>query len=300
MHPVALTRAVLVTLCLIVAGGCGWRGGHEADPGLPASAVASAAPRTADQPLPRQADLLDASFDEMAAVIPGVIGVAVATATGVRSFGKWTAGPAWSTIKVPLAIAALRRSDDDAAPLVERAITQSDNQAAEQLWSQLGSPVDAAAAVAAVLRDGGDKTTSIQSVRTRPEFTAFGQSNWALTDQATFAAHLPCLRASAVVLEGMRNLVPAQQWGFGARNDSGAKGGWGPAIDGRYLVRQIAVLTTGSGTVGVAVAAAPTDGTFQSGVDGVDALTEWVGNHVQSFPGTQCEPSGTGISGGPR
>ena len=45
---------------------------------------------------------------------------------------------------MPLAIAALRHDRRLAQDLVVKAITESDNPASEQLWSQLGNPADAA------------------------------------------------------------------------------------------------------------------------------------------------------------
>jgi hypothetical protein len=52
----------------------------------------------------------EASFDEFAAALPATVGLAIAAPgnSEVYSLGRWSAGVAWSTIKVPLAIAALR------------------------------------------------------------------------------------------------------------------------------------------------------------------------------------------------
>ena len=95
--------------------------------------------------------------------------------------GTWSAGVAWSTIKVPLAIAALRSDRRRAArDLVVKAITESDNPASEELWSQLGDPADAARQVQAVIREAGDTATVVESRRLRRGFTAFGQTQWSL------------------------------------------------------------------------------------------------------------------------
>ena len=64
---------------------------------------------------------------------------------------------------MPLAIAALQANRAQAEPLVAAAVSQSDNLAAEQLWSMLGDPAEAKAAVEDILRLGGDATTVVQS-----------------------------------------------------------------------------------------------------------------------------------------
>jgi hypothetical protein len=233
-------------------------------------------------------DSLDGSFAELSSAIPGEVGVAITTDGGVRSFGPWAGGVAWSTIKVPLAIAALRHSTEEASPLVPLAIRDSDNTAAEELWAQLGEPTEAAEAVGAVLREGGDTSTAVESERKRKEFTAFGQTNWSVVDQATFMAALPCLPNSEPVLDDMSNVAGNQQWGMALRPDAATKGGWGPSPEGAYLVRQVATVTTENGHLGVALSALPQDGSFDSGVAQVGKLAEWVGQHLGKFTARKC------------
>lgn len=250
----------------------------------------SAMPTGISTPLaePVPVDDLQQSFEAMRSVIAGEVGVAIASSNGVRSFGSWSTGPAWSTIKVPLAIAALRHSSESAAPLVVPAIRASDNDAAEALWSQLGQPSHAAQSVGAVLAETGDTATVVQSEKTRTEFTAFGQTNWSLVNQATFMSKLPCLNQSDSVITDMRNVGGNQQWGLAGSSNAAVKGGWGPSPEGNYLVRQIALVETDSGTVGIAIAALPSDGGFQTGATQLDALSKWVVDHLGSFPGAQC------------
>ena len=125
---------------------------------------------------------LEASFEELAAAVPATTGIAIARPgiTEVYSLGRWSGGVAWSTIKVPLAIAALRNDRARANDLVVKAITESDNHASEQLWSELGEPADAARLVQAVVAEGGDTATVVESRRLRPGYTAFGQTQWPL------------------------------------------------------------------------------------------------------------------------
>jgi hypothetical protein len=198
--------------------------------------------------------------------MPGIVGAAIASADGrTQVFGEWSTGVAWSTSKVPLAVAA---ATPDNAGLITKAITESDNAAAEELWSLLGD--DAAELVQTVIRAAGDPTTVVESRRLRAEYTPFGQTRWALADQARFAAGLSRVPEAAAVIDLMRILCEEHRWGLAAKGHA-AKGGWGPGVDGGYLVRQFAVV---SETVGVALAAEVDD--YDAGVDVLNTLSDWV------------------------
>ncbi|WP_204806405.1 hypothetical protein [Mycobacterium riyadhense] len=222
---------------------------------------------------------LDASFAELRASIPATIGIAIARpgAAEAYSLGPWSTGVAWSTIKVPLAIAALDRGRTRAKPLSVKAITESDNAAAEALWSLLGEPAVAARAVQAVIRASGDPATVVEARRLRPGFTAFGQTQWTLGRQAQFAANLTDVSGSATVIDLMRRLTADQRWGLAAKGVA-AKGGWGPGRNGGYLVRQFGLLPMHAGHLGVALAAEAA--AFQTGVDVVTAMAEWLADHL--------------------
>jgi hypothetical protein len=219
---------------------------------------------------------LDNSFQDLSGSVPATVGVAISSASGAdaASFGRWSTGVAWSTIKVPLVIAALR-AGSGSRELVAATITQSDNAAAEQLWCQLGNPDEAAQQVQAVIRDAGDTTTVVESRRLRSDYTAFGQTRWSLVRQARFAAELPSIRDASPVVDLMGNLAPDHRWGLAAKGFA-AKAGWGPGMRDEYLVRQFAIRPTESGTVGLALAAEAQDGVFETGVDVLNTLTDWV------------------------
>jgi hypothetical protein len=233
---------------------------------------------------PRPPPGLQASFERLAAVLPATIGVAIAApgrAEGL-SLGRWPGGVAWSTIKVPLAIAALRHDRSLAKESVVKAITESDNAASERLWSQLGEPAKAAQRVQAIIRETGDATTAVESQRIRPGFTAFGQTRWTLGRQAQFAANLAGIADAAGVVDLMSSLVADQRWGLAAKGVA-AKGGWGSGLDHGYLVRQFGIVPTESGRLGVALAAESR--TFETGVDVVNQMTEWLfGNLAELAP----------------
>lgn len=221
---------------------------------------------------------LEASFDQLATTVPAQLGVAIARPGRTLSLGPWSAGVAWSTIKVPLAVAALRRDPSGAYDQVVKAITESDNAAAEQLWSRLGEPADAARQVRAVLCAAGDTATVVESQRLRHGYTAFGQTQWPTDRQARFAARLSQLGEAAPVVDLMRRLTAHQRWGLAARGFA-AKGGWGPGVgQENYLVRQFGIVPTGVGPVGVALAAEARD--FDAAVKALDTLTDWLVDHA--------------------
>jgi Beta-lactamase enzyme family len=217
---------------------------------------------------------VEASFEQLSAAMPADVGIAVARPDRTFSLGRWWSGVAWSTIKVPLAIAALRNDWLHAKDLAVAAITESDNLASEELWAQLGDPVDAARQVQGVIGEGGDTATVVESRRLRRGYTAFGQTQWTLQRQARFAAELASVPGAESVIELMRQLSDGDRWGLAAK-DLAAKGGWGPGVRGDYLVRQFGILPTQTGVWGVALAAEAHDGVFETGVEVIDAMSEW-------------------------
>lgn len=218
---------------------------------------------------------LEASFEQLSGSVPADVGIAIARPDRTFSLGRWWSGVAWSTIKVPLAIAALRVDRARAHDLAVKAITESDNRASEQLWSQLGDPADAARQVQGVIAEGGDSATAVEPRRLRRGYTAFGQTQWTLQRQARFAAELPTIPDAADVIDLMQRLATEQRWGLAAKGIA-AKAGWGPGTHGEYLVRQFGIMTTPSGQWGVALAAEARDGVFETGVEVIDTLSDWV------------------------
>ena len=223
---------------------------------------------------------LEASFEQLSASVPAEVGVAIARPDRTYSLGGWHSGVAWSTIKVPLAIAALRTNWARAKDLATKAITESDNRAAEELWSGLGDPADAARRVQSVIAEAGDDATEVESRRLRRGYTAFGQTQWTLQRQARFAAALPAIPDTADVIDLMGNLTADHQWGLAAKGVA-AKGGWGPGVEGGYLVRQFGVMPTQSGQWGIALAADAE--VFEAGVEVINALADWLVSRLPSL-----------------
>jgi hypothetical protein len=219
------------------------------------------------------------------------LGIVVATLGGGAPpliLGQWTHGPAWSTIKVPLVIAAQR--DNGSSKITDAmtaAITHSDNAAAEELWQSLGDSITAASKVQSVLAGAGDPT-AVQWQKIRPGFSAFGQTDWSLIDQAQFAAAAACDTRDAAVFELMGDIASDQRWGLGAIPESRFKGGWGPDPGGNYLVRQFGIITTPAGFAAVAIAAHATLGSFADGTATLTALASWLVNNAESLPAGHC------------
>jgi hypothetical protein len=236
-------------------------------------------------------DSLAADFTQLQPNLPGQVGMAIMPVGGGRMtiFGDWTSGIAWSTIKVPLAIAALRHDPEGAASDAEAAITVSDNGAAEALWESLGDGLEAAKAVQEVLDEAGDAVTGVAGPRTRLDYTAFGQTEWTLANQARFASRLPCLAQSAPVTELMQQITPEQRWGLGSITGAEFKGGWGPDDNtGVYLVRQFGVVPTKSGDVAIALAAQADTGQFEDATALLDRLAQLIARHLDELRGGKC------------
>lgn len=233
-----------------------------------------------------------AGFDTLAAQLGGNSGIALAPVGGGQSISAGTlqSGPAWSTIKVPLAIAALTApGGSEQLTSAARAITASDNAAAEQLWHSLGDPPVAATQVQAVLQQFGDPATAVESRKIRPEYSAFGQTVWSLAAQTQFASFLPCHTEAAQVLGYMDDVEADQRWGLGTLPGASFKGGWGPDDQGRYLVRQFGIIPVGSGQLAVAIAAEAPSGSFDDAAAMLTQIAQWISTRVPTMTsGASC------------
>jgi hypothetical protein len=254
----------------------------------------SSSSHTPDGPPHDVHEQLAAEFAGLAAELNAQVGLvirAVGNGPGpVIVDGEWSRGPAWSTIKVPLAIAALRKSNPpEVTEAMRAAITQSDNAAAEAIWQSLGDPSAAALETQKVLELAGDSITVVESQRVRPEFSAFGQTEWTLTGQAQFLSSAICDSAAEPVMSLMRQIEAGQSWGLGTIEGAQFKGGWGPSLDGTYLVRQMGVVPAeDGGLTAVAVAVLPASGAFDDGTQALTRIANWLNEHVELLPSGHC------------
>lgn len=236
----------------------------------------------------------DQSFSDLEHQLGGASGLAVSLpGRGQKPIvlGTLSTGPAWSTMKVPLAMAAVETSSGS-TDLMTRAITGSDNAAAESLWSSLGSPQVAGTAVEAQLVAAGDDQTPVQTQRVRAGFTAFGQTDWSLAQQQRFIAGMSCVASSKPVLRLMGQVESDQRWGLGTLSGPVRfKGGWGPDPGGSYLVRQMGIMTLDGRLLPISVMTRPVSGSFDAGTQNLTRIAQWATRHINVSgiaPGSGC------------
>lgn len=227
--------------------------------------------------------VLESVVADVEATFGGKLGIATASADGAVAAGYQTASPAWSTVKVPIAIAALRTQPDQIAN-AELAITVSDNDAAERLFAASGTEN-----VNAVLAEGG-VGTQVNDVLMRPGFSTFGQTALSVSDEAVLASRLACIDGANPVLEMMGRIDPSQAYGLGAVEGTQFKGGWGPDTSGSYQVRQFGLLPRHDGTFApVALTALPADGAYATGQAMLTHAAIMLATQTQSLPAAACQ-----------
>lgn len=304
-----LTAGVVITVVATVAFGCGGSSDEPAPAGDRSAEISGLekkvkrlrekADRRAEA---REAEAASGSssgdgtgssgIEKMLNKLPGTAGLVVAAPGGDGprvSGGDLTTGSAWSTIKVPIAERVLA---DASGPetissaqrnQIRRAITLSDNEAAAALFGDLeaahGGLNGASKAVQQILRQAGD-TETVVSTEGRDGFTSYGQTDWSLAEQNRYMAALAggCISdlASRELLLGDLAAVTAESWGLGAAGVPARwKGGWGPGVDGKYLVRQMGVLEVDRKEMVVTLAAIPDDGSFESAQAMATRIAKW-------------------------
>ncbi|AXK88340.1 hypothetical protein IU454_27220 [Nocardia farcinica] len=283
----ALVAAALAILALT---SCTIDTGDDAQAAEPPVATTTSTPADQQRIEITLPGTLAADFQQWKAGLRGRAGLAVMPVGGERmvTFGDWTSGPAWSTMKIPLVIAAERADAGASTYAMSAAVTASDNAAADTLWQGLGGGKQAAEAVEAVLREAGDSTTAVPPTRVRAEHSAFGQAEWSLAEQVRFASRLPCLSGADTVLNLMAQIVPSHRWGLGTVGGAEFKGGWGPDTSGDYLVRQFGIIDGPGGRIAVALAAQPESGAFSDGMTALNAMAALITDHLDELAGGSC------------
>lgn len=292
--------AIVAAALVVLPGGIklGDKLAEDAQAGKAATAVSApeAPAPSAAQPVvppgvplaPPPAPEAQALADEFAKNWPGasLLVQAVGAQSNSIQSGDPNVGPAWSTIKVPLVIAAMRKANStEVTPDMRAAITQSDNAAADRVWATLGTPQEASAAVEKVLSDTGF-AAEVPATRPRPEFSAFGQTMWTLNAQLGFLSAARCDPANAPAFDLMGEISGGQRWGLGQLPGAQFKGGWGPDPGGAYLVRQMGVVNDGRTVVAVAVK--PGSGSFDDGTATLNQIGTWLQAHLTELPVGQC------------
>lgn len=179
----------------------------------------------------------------------GRAAISVAGAGRQITVGDNRAEPAFSTMKVPLSIAALRQNPAFAGD-ARLAITVSDNPAAHRMFAQVP-----ASAYGGVIAEAGSKTTT-------PAGYEMG-TLWTTADQAQFASGLRCVRGHEPVLDLMGQITRDQRWGLGQIGGARFKGGWN-VHQGGYLTRQFGLIPGPNGDIAVAITAFSNGGYAES------------------------------------
>lgn len=264
------------------------------------------AAREVEPEKPARGSAADAgSFDRLAAELEGEVGATIGPpgSSEAASFGSLQSGSAWSTSKVPIALRVLQDAGGPQglsatqAGEMRSALTLSDNEAAAALFRDLerrhGGLTGASAAVSEVLHEGGDASTQI-STQGRGEFSTYGQTEWSLANQQRFMSALAakCVgspESSDYVLDLMGE-VSSDTWGLASSGlPASWKGGWGPGIDGGYLVRQMGILYVDGEEAVVTLAALPADGQFATGESMATVVAQWLAKQAPRYAAT---PSG--------
>ena len=193
---------------------------------------------------------------------------------------------AWSTIKIPLSMAALRRSKSATTKdRVNRALRHSDNGAAAQLWAQLGSGRTAARRVNAVLRDYGNKKTYTQWRTVRQGASPFGQTKWSSNGQSYLMAGIACNKEGIYIRQQL-NAATSGYWGLRRFDKAYVKNGYGPRNNGA-LVRQTAIVVGKDGRrwgVSISVKASSTNRGFTD----ASTITDWLRTRIREVPAKHC------------
>ncbi|MCS5480835.1 hypothetical protein NYP18_14415 [Corynebacterium sp. YIM 101645] len=182
----------------------------------------------------------------------GRIGIAVATGDGVVRAGLSGHSWAWSTIKVPVALAADARGLAE-EELVQASISQSDN--------------DAAYLLSLLIDNDHDGLPHVPELAEWP-----GETEWSLSEQAQFAAGLPCTDTVGTTYGAMGEIVDWQQVGLSQIPGARFKAGWGQDTDTVYTLRQLGTAPVDTGVVGLAVITHPDDGTHATAEEILDEV----------------------------
>ena len=86
----------------------------------------------------------------------------------------------------------------------------------------------------------------------------------------------------------MEQVEPDQSWGIGGISGTQFKGGWGPSLAGKYLVRQMGILSSPNGKTAVAIAAEPASGSFADGIQDLNEVADWLSAHLADLSTGEC------------
>lgn len=243
---------------------------------------------------------LDSIVSDIAETYDATVGLSLRAGGGVVHVGDVEDARAWSSVKVPIALAAVQHQlaagdDGDVDALsddITLALTRSDNDAALRLWQSLGTDEESSVAVDGVFRQAGDPTDA-EYDRGREDYGGFGDIHWTLDNQVIFANRLACLDGADKVLDPMGHVVEEHRRGLGLLPDARFKSGWGEEPDGSFLLREFGLVGAAGSQIPVALAVLPGDDTEATARDAAGALAEALSPVIADLAGkdgtAQCQ-----------
>jgi hypothetical protein len=221
-------------------------------------------------------------------------------ASAVITGGSWTGGRAWSSIKVPLAIAAKQKNASTSSVTdpygtscnntldgaIKLAITKSDNCAAWQLWSALGgNNSSASSSVEKVLKDGKDTTTTVP--KSNCSGLTSGCTQWSLVNQAIFAANLPNIPSSSSIMNEMKTHSGGDSAAGLNTFTAMTKGGWSGSSSsgGDNITRQFGIIKLENGKCSAVAIGTTANGLAFSKLTEIASVLK---NHQSELPAGDC------------
>lgn len=197
------------------------------------------------------------------------VGIALYDGKSMHAAGSLHELPAWSSIKVPIAMAAAEHCEYDAELIeqfTEAAIEWSDNDGARALWDCMGSDAEASKLVGEeIAKSGSDVEVE----------GAFGTTTWPFTGQARYGYYLSKQDEDDPVIAMMHHIDKEQSYGLGQLEGVPFKGGWSDyEVDGSWHTRQFGWVEVDGVVYGVAIGARSEAGSYEDTVKALDEAAE--------------------------
>lgn len=217
------------------------------------------------QPAPDPFEGLDEAVAAIEKETGTEVGVALFDGSEMTQSGSLYALPAWSTIKIPIARAAVEHCDygaDYVEELTQASIEWSDNDSARALWDCMGSDEQAGEMVREEIAKSGSQV-KVEG--------AFGTTSWSFPGQARYAYYLSQQDEDDPVIMEMHHIAEDQSYGLGTLETVPFKGGWSDDdTDGSWHTRQFGWFDG----YGVAIGARSEDGSYDDTMDALDKVAE--------------------------
>lgn len=221
------------------------------------------------QPAPDPFEGLDEAVAAIEKETGTEVGVALFDGSEMTQSGSLYALPAWSTIKIPIARAAVEHCDygaDYVEELTQASIEWSDNDSARALWDCMGSDEQAGEMVREEIAKSGSQV-KVEG--------AFGTTSWSFPGQARYAYYLSQQDEDDPVIMEMHHIAEDQSYGLGRIKGVPFKGGWSDfEPDGSWHTRQFGWLELDGVRYGVAVGARSEAGSYGDTMAALDAVAE--------------------------